>query len=132
MKRLDAGPAPRFLEKTMFLEMFKAKLHRIRVTDADLDYAGSISLDPDLLERVGMLVNEKVQIYNINNGARFETYVIEGKRGARECTLNGAAARMVQKGDLVIVVAFAYMTPDEARTFQPRVVVCDENNEPLD
>lgn len=115
----------------MLLEMFKAKLHRMRVTDADLNYAGSISLDPELLEKVGMLVNEKVQVYNIDTGARFETYIIEGKRGGRECTLNGAAARLVQKGDLVIIVAYAFMTPEEARVFEPRVLVVDENNDPL-
>lgn len=115
----------------MMLEMFKAKLHRMRVTDADLNYAGSVGIDPELYDQVGIIPNEKVQIYNINNGKRFETYVIEGKRGSRECTLNGAAARMAEIGDLVIIVAFAYMSPEEAATHTPKVLVVDENNEPL-
>lgn len=115
----------------MQIELLKCKLHRATVTDANLNYEGSITIDRDLMEATGLLLHEKVQILDINNGARFETYVIEGPRGSGTLCLNGAAARLVQKGDLVIVVAYIQMTPEEAQTWTPTVVQVDENNRPL-
>ena len=115
----------------MQIELLKCKLHRATVTDANLNYEGSITIDRDLMEAAGLLLHEKVQILDINNRARFETYVIEGPRGSGTLCLNGAAARLVQKGDLVIVVAYIQMTPEEAQTWNPTVVQVDENNRPL-
>lgn len=115
----------------MLLTMFKGKLHRARVTEANLHYVGSISIDEDLIDAAGFLVGEKVQIVNINNGERFETYVIRGERGSGQIGLNGAAARLVQPGDLVIVMAYAMMEEAEARRFKPRVVFLDESNRPV-
>lgn len=106
--------------------MMKGKIHRATVTDADLGYEGSISLDPKLIKAAGFLIHEQVDIYNVNNGARFTTYVIEGKAG--QVCLNGAAARHVQRGDLVIVVAYAQMTPEEAKKLVPGVVFVDAKN----
>lgn len=114
----------------MMLEMMRAKIHRARVTEADLTYEGSISLAPELIEASGFLKNEKVDIYNCNTGARFSTYVIEGK--ANEVCLNGAAARLVQKGDVVIIVAYAHFSEAEARTHKPKVVFVDEDNNILE
>ncbi|AZR74657.1 aspartate 1-decarboxylase [Anoxybacter fermentans] len=113
----------------MYLEMMKAKLHRARVTDANLNYMGSITIDQDLLDAAGILPNEKVQVVNNNNGARFETYVISGERGSGVICLNGAAARLVQPGDEVIIIAYVYMTPEEARDWQPKVIFLNEKNE---
>ncbi len=110
----------------MLVEMLKAKLHRARVTDADLNYEGSISIDPKLCQEAGLLINEKVDVLNIDNGARFSTYVIEGKEG--EICLNGAAARLVQKGDKVIIVAYCQMEEQQAKNHQPKVVHLDEHN----
>lgn len=110
----------------MNLTMMKSKIHRATVTNADLNYEGSISIDPKLIKAAGFLLNEQVDIYNCNNGARFTTYVIEGRKG--EVCLNGAAARHVQKGDLVIVVAYCGMTEDEAKKHKPKVVFVDEKN----
>jgi aspartate 1-decarboxylase len=110
----------------MFLHMMKCKIHRARVTGADLDYEGSISLCPELIEAAGLRVNEKVDIYNINNGARFHTYVIEGQHG--DVCLNGAAARLVARGDLVIIVAYGMYTEVEANQHKPRVVFVDAQN----
>ena len=110
----------------MFLHMMKCKIHRARVTGADLDYEGSISLCPDLIKAAGLRVNEKVDIYNINNGARFHTYVIEGQRG--DVCLNGAAARLVARGDLVIIVAYGMYTEQEANQHKPQVVFVDAQN----
>ena len=112
----------------MFLNIFKSKIHRARVTEANLNYVGSITIDMDLLEAANILPGEKVQIVNNNNGARLETYTIEGKRGSGVICLNGAAARMVQPGDVVIIIAYALMTPEEAKTFEPNVVFLDQNN----
>lgn len=114
----------------MLLTLMKGKIHRARVTMADLHYEGSISIDRDLIDAAGFLVNERVEIYNIDNGARFATYVIEAPRGSREIGLNGAAARMALPGDRVIIVAYAQMDPGEARSFVPRVVVVDDDNRP--
>jgi aspartate 1-decarboxylase len=110
----------------MNLTMMKCKIHRATVTSADLSYEGSISIDPKLIKAAGFLLNERVDIYDCNNGARFSTYVIEGKKG--EICLNGAAARHVQKGDLVIIVAYCGLPADEAAKHKPTVVFVDEKN----
>lgn len=112
----------------MFLTMFKSKIHRAIVTEANLNYMGSITIDAALLEQANIFPNEKVQIVNNNNGARFETYVISGQRGSGVICLNGAAARLVQPGDTVIIIAYALMTPEEARDFKPTVVMVDGDN----
>jgi aspartate 1-decarboxylase len=109
--------------------MLKAKLHRAVVTQADLHYEGSISIDVDLLERAGILPHERVDVLNIDTGARFTTYAIEAPRGSRVIGVNGAAARLVQKGDRVIIVSYGMMPQEEARNYQPTVVLLDENND---
>lgn len=113
----------------MFRTMMKAKIHRATVTEANLNYVGSITIDKNLLDALDILPNEKVQIVNNNNGARLETYVIEGAPGSGVICLNGAAARLVQEGDIVIIIAYATMTDEEARTYQPRVAIMDEKNQ---
>lgn len=110
----------------MILEMMKSKIHRATVTNADLSYEGSISLGPELVKAAEFYINEKVDILNCNNGNRFSTYVIEGKPG--EVTLNGAAARLVQKGDVVIIVSYAHIERELARSHKPVVVFVDEKN----
>ncbi|GIO11646.1 aspartate 1-decarboxylase [Cohnella xylanilytica] len=112
----------------MFRQMMKSKIHRATVTEANLNYVGSITIDQDLMEAVDILPDEKVQIVNNNNGARFETYAIPGPRGSGVICLNGAAARLVQPGDVVIIIAYGYMTDDEARSHQPKVAIMDERN----
>ncbi|MZQ84441.1 aspartate 1-decarboxylase [Paenibacillus sp. 5J-6] len=112
----------------MFRTMMKAKIHRATVTEANLNYIGSITIDEDLLDLVDMLPNEKVQIVNNNNGARLETYIIAGPRGTGVVCLNGAAARLVQEGDTVIIMTYATMTDEEARKHQPTVAIMGENN----
>jgi aspartate 1-decarboxylase len=112
----------------MLLSICKAKIHRAVVTDADLEYEGSITIDEELLDAAGMIEYERVQVLNINTGARFETYIIKGKRGSGVICLNGAAARLVQKGDKVIIIAYAFMSPEEAKNFKPKVVLVDEKN----
>lgn len=114
----------------MTLTMFRAKLHRLRVTEADLYYEGSITIDEELLEASGLLPYEKVQVVNVNNGARLETYTIPGAPGSRIVCMNGPAARLAARGDEVIVIAYAQMTPEEARRHSPRVVLVDEQNNP--
>lgn len=114
----------------MKLTIFKSKLHQMRVTEANLLYEGSITIDEDLLDKAGIVPYEKVQVVNITNGARLETYTIPGKRGSRVCCMNGAAARLTQVGDRIIVIAYAEMTPEEARNHKPNIVIVDENNEP--
>ena len=114
----------------MTLTMFRAKLHRLQVTEADLFYEGSITLDQELLDAAGILPYEKVQVVNINNGSRLETYTIPGEPGARTVCLNGPAARLAQRGDEIIVISYADMTRDEALTHRPRVVLVDEHNNP--
>ena len=116
----------------MFITMLKAKLHRATVTEANLNYIGSITIDRDLIDEAGIFVHEKVQIVNNNNGARFETYVIEGARGSGTICLNGAAARLVQPGDKVIVMAYAQMTPEEAKEHKPVVLLLGNNNRILE
>ncbi len=109
----------------MQIEVMKSKIHRVTVTQADLNYIGSITIDEELLEAANILPNEKVAIVNNNNGARLETYVIKGERGSGVVCLNGAAARLVQPGDVVIIIAYALMDFEEAKTFQPAVVFPD-------
>jgi len=116
----------------MTITMFKAKLHRLRVTEADLYYEGSITIDRELLDAAGILPYEKVQVVNVNNGARLETYTIPGEPGERTVCLNGPAARLAARGDQVIVISYAEMTPEEAEGFEPNVVLVDENNDPKD
>ncbi len=115
----------------MFLTILKAKLHRATVTEANLNYTGSLTIDRDLIDAAGIIVHEKVQVVNNNNGARFETYVIEGKRGSGTICLNGAAARLVQPGDKVIIMTYAHMTPDEAANYKPTVLLLGDNNQIL-
>ncbi len=114
----------------MKLTMFKSKLHQMSITEANLNYEGSITIDLDLMEQANLLPYEKVQVVNITNGERLETYTIPGDRGSRACCLNGAAARRAQVGDRVIIISYAEMTPEEAREHKPRIVIVDENNEP--
>ena len=112
----------------MTISMLKGKIHRATVTQAELDYVGSITVDIQLLEDAGIFEYEKVQIVDVNNGARFETYTIAGERGSGVICLNGAAARMVQTNDKVIIMAYADVTPEEAKQQKPVVVFVDENN----
>ena len=109
----------------MTIEVLKSKIHRVTVTEARLDYIGSITIDCDLMDAAGILPGERVYIVNNNNGARLDTYAIEGERGSGVICLNGAAARMVQPGDIVIIMAYASMTPEEARDFKPSVIFPD-------
>ena len=112
----------------MTIKMLKAKIHSATVTQAELDYVGSITVDMDLLEQAGILEYEKVQIVDVNNGSRFETYTIAGERGSGVMCLNGAAARMVQTGDKIILMAYAQVTPEEASELRPTVLFVDEKN----
>lgn len=116
----------------MLIEVLKSKIHRVRVTGADLNYIGSITLDKNLIDAAQLLVGEKVQVVNINNGERLETYVIEGKAGSGEVTLNGPAARKVQNGDLIIIIAYAHMDLEEARQFKPSMIFPNEITNLLD
>ncbi len=113
----------------VFRTMMNGKIHRARVTEANLNYVGSITIDEEILEAVGMVPNEKVQIVNNHNGARFETYIIPGKRGSRVICINGAAARLVQEGDVVIIISYALVAEDTLSTHQPKVAIMNENNE---
>lgn len=112
----------------MLVTMLKAKLHRATVTECDLHYEGSISIDRKLIEAAGLLVNERVEIYNIDNGERFATYVIEGKKGSGVIGLNGAAARKACVGDRIIICSYAQLDESEARTHVPRIVTCGARN----
>jgi aspartate 1-decarboxylase len=112
----------------MIIEVLKSKLHRVKVTQAELNYVGSITIDEDLIEAANIIPNEKVQIVNNNNGARFETYVIKGERGSGTVCLNGATARLAQVGDIVIIMSYAYMEIEEARAYEPILVFPDLNN----
>ncbi len=116
----------------MFLNMFKGKIHRATVTQAELDYVGSITIDKLLLNAAGILPGEKVQIVNVNNGARLETYTIEGPEGSGIVCLNGAAARSVQVGDRVIIIAYCWISEEETASFEARVVFVDDNNRIMD
>ncbi len=126
-------PLRRFTRKAstnvaMFINILKSKIHRVKVTEANLNYVGSITIDEDLLDAANMIENEKVLIVNNNNGERFETYIIKGKRGSGTICLNGAAARRVQVGDILIVISFAMMDFEEAKTFKPSLAFPDDNN----
>lgn len=112
----------------MLLTMFKSKIHRVRITEANLNYVGSITIDEALLEAAGILEGEKVQIVNNNNGERIETYAIRGERNSGIICLNGAAARKCQPGDVVILICYAQMTPEEAKTFKPTAIFPGEGN----
>ena len=115
----------------MLLTLLKGKIHRATVTQCDLNYEGSISVDAALLERSGILAHEQVDVLNINNGERFTTYAIPAPAGSGAIGINGAAARLAQKGDLVIIIAYARMEEAEAKSFTPRVVLVDSANRPL-
>lgn len=115
----------------MLIEVLKSKIHRATITQANLQYIGSITIDEDLMDAVNLIENERVFVYNINNGERFETYVIKGERGSSVIGVNGAAARKVAVDDLVIIVSYAQMDPEEAKNFQPRIVFPDSNNKLL-
>ena len=112
----------------MKIEMLYSKIHRATVTDANLNYIGSITIDEELMEAANLFVGQKVDIVNINNGERFSTYVIKGERGKRDICLNGAAARKVHPGDKIIIIAYASMDLEEAKKFKPSVIIVDDNN----
>ena len=112
----------------MIIEVLKSKIHRAKITQAELNYVGSITIDEDLIEAANIIPNEKVQIVNNNNGARFETYVIRGERGSGTICLNGATARLAQVGDIVIIMSYAYMEAEEARAYEPILIFPDANN----
>ncbi|HHM24067.1 MAG TPA: aspartate 1-decarboxylase [Bacteroidetes bacterium] len=112
----------------MWLHMLKSKIHRVRVTELALDYEGSITIDQDLLDAANMFPNEKVQVLNINNGERAETYIIPGERGSGVIGLNGALARLAQVGDLLIVIAYCVIPEEKAMTHKTRIVLVDEKN----
>jgi aspartate 1-decarboxylase len=112
----------------MVIEILKSKIHRVKVTQAELNYVGSITIDEDLIEAANIIPNERVQIVNNNNGARFETYVIKGERGSGTICLNGATARLAQVGDIVIIMSYAYMEANEARVYEPILIFPDADN----
>jgi len=112
----------------MLITMLQSKIHRATVTDANLDYVGSITIDRELLEAAGMRVGQKVDIVNVNNGERFSTYIIPGERGEREICLNGAAARLVHRGDKIIIIAYARMEETEAERYRPKIVILNDDN----
>lgn len=112
----------------MDIEILKSKIHRISITEANLNYIGSITIDLDLMEAANIIANEKVQVVNVNNGSRIETYVIEGGRGTGVCCLNGPAARHGQEGDIVIVISYARMDFEKAKSFKPWIIFPTEGN----
>ena len=112
----------------MFRTLMNSKIHRATVTEANLNYVGSITIDEDILDAVGIAVNEKVQVVNNNNGARLETYVIPGKRGSGVICLNGAAARLVQPGDTVIIISYVLVPEEKVKEHSPKIAIMDENN----
>lgn len=112
----------------MLLQFFKSKIHRARVTEANLNYMGSITIDEELMAAANLYEGEKVQVVNNNNGERFETYIIKGEAGSGVVCLNGAAARKAEIGDVVIIISYAFMSPEEAKTYHPVSVHVDEHN----
>lgn len=112
----------------MLLEFLYSKIHRATVTDANLNYVGSITVDENILDKANLSEGQKVDILNINNGERFQTYILAGTRGNKDFCLNGAAARKAQVGDKIIICSYAQMTPEEAKTFKPTIVQIDDNN----
>jgi aspartate 1-decarboxylase len=115
----------------MLIEVLKSKIHRVTVTEANLNYIGSIAIDEDLMDAANIIENEKVQVVNINNGERLDTYVIKGKRGSGDICLNGAAARKVQVGDILLIMSYASMDPQEARSFIPKIIFPDTRTNKL-
>lgn len=115
----------------MQIEVLKSKIHRVKITGADLNYIGSITVDEDLMEAANIIEGEKVAIVNVNNGERLETYVITGKRGSGEITMNGPAARKVQPGDIIIIISYATMEFEEAKAFKPSVIFPNEETNSL-
>lgn len=113
----------------MYRTVMNSKIHRARITEANLNYVGSITIDEDILDAVGIVKNEKVQIVNNHNGARFETYVIPGKRGSGVICVNGAAARLVQAGDIIIIISYALVSEEELSVHQPKIAIMNEKNE---
>lgn len=116
----------------MFINLMKSKIHRARVTEANLNYVGSITIDEDLMDIADLMKNEKVQIVNNNNGNRFETYVIPGERGSGMICLNGAAARLVHPGDVIIIISYGLFERKEAKEYNPKIVFVDENNKVME
>ncbi|HEX8545520.1 MAG TPA: aspartate 1-decarboxylase [Cytophagaceae bacterium] len=112
----------------MLIQILKSKIHRVKVTQAELHYVGSITIDEDLIDAANLLEHEKVQIVNVNNGERFETYVIKGARGTGTICLNGPAARKAQLGDIIIIISYATMDFEEAKTWKPTLIFPDSNN----
>lgn len=112
----------------MLLHIMKSKLHRVKITQAELNYVGSVTIDENLMDAANLLENEKVQIVNNNNGERFETYVIPGERGSGTVCLNGAAARRAEVGDIVIIISYGVMTAEEAKEYKPKLIFPDSNN----
>lgn len=112
----------------MIIEVLKSKIHRAKVTQSELNYVGSITIDEDLIDAANMIPNEKVQVVNNNNGARFETYIIKGERGSGTICLNGSCARLAQIGDIIIIVSYAHLEMEEAKKYEPILVFPDENN----
>jgi aspartate 1-decarboxylase len=112
----------------MLIEVCKSKIHRVKITQAELHYVGSITIDEDLMDGANLIENEKVQIVNINNGERLETYVIKGERGSGMICMNGPAARKVQVGDIVIIISYAHMDFEEAKVFKPSLIFPDKHN----
>lgn len=112
----------------MFIQVLKSKIHRVKVTQAELHYVGSITIDEELMNATNILENEKVHIVNVNNGERLETYVIKGQKGSGTICLNGPAARKAQVGDIIIIVGYGFMDFEEAKTFKPTVIFPDDNN----
>ncbi len=115
----------------MFIEVVKSKIHRVTVTEADLNYVGSITIDEDLMDAAKLIENEKVQIVNINNGERLETYVITGQRGSGQICMNGPAARRVAVGDIIIIISYASMEFEEAKSFKPNLIFPDTDSNKL-
>lgn len=115
----------------MFIEIVKSKIHRVTVTEANLNYVGSVTIDEDLMEAANLIAGEKVQVVNINNGERLETYVIRGERGSGHICLNGPAARRVAVGDIIIIMSYALMDFEEAKTFKPAVIFPDTQTNKL-
>lgn len=112
----------------MFIEVVKSKIHRVKITQAELHYVGSITIDEDIIDAANIIENEKVQIVNINNGERIETYVIKGERGSGQVCLNGPAARKAQVGDIIIIISYASMELNEAKSHTPTIIFPDKNN----
>lgn len=115
----------------MVIEVLKSKIHKVTVTEANLHYVGSVSIDEDLMDASGIIENEKVQVLNINNGERLETYAIRGERGSGQICLNGPAARKVVTGDVVIIMSYAFMEPGEAKSFRPAIIFPDTKTNKL-